>query len=394
MKPRDPHKLIVPVPRPVAGETEAQSGWPLSWFRAWDRFWFKPSDPVVLGLMRVLTGTLVVYVHVMYSFGLLSYVGADGWVDQGTPQSAAHYLRYDVPFYHQPSGWEMPEKSDELLVGRGHLFWSIYYHVHDPVWVYTIHFAIIGIMILFTIGLWTRVTSVLTWVGAMCYLQRAPTLLFGMDTMMNLLLIYLMIGPSGAALSVDDRLRRRRERAAGLGDRPSPPLVTATLATRLVQINFCLIYLGSGTSKLLGSAWWNGTAIWGTLANSYFAPLDQAWYAGSLRFLSEHRWLWELSMSASCFFTLFVEIGLPFLVWNRHLRWWMVSGSILLHAGIGLFMGLVTFSLCMLTMVLAFVPPEAVRDFFGRLAAAWQRSARIERPLRGASDVPLTLSRR
>jgi hypothetical protein len=386
--------LLVPVPRPAAAGIDGSARWPFSWFRAWDRFWFKPSDPVVIGLIRLCTGVLIVYVHLMYTFDLLSYVGPDGWLDQGAPQSATHFLRYDLTFYHQPNGWVPPENTDELVAGHGHLFWSIYYHVHDPVWIYAVHFAIVGVMILFAIGLWTRVTSVLTWIGAMCYLQRAPTLLFGMDTMMNILLIYLMIGPGGAALSVDSWLRRRRERAAGLGDRPSPPLATATLATRLLQINFCFIYLGSGTSKLLGSAWWNGTAIWGTLANSYFAPLDQAWYAGALEILAKHRLAWELSMSAACFFTLFVEIGLPFLIWSRKWRWWMVSGSVLLHAGIGVCMGLVTFSECMLCMVLAFVPPEAIREALDRLAATWRRSGEIEQPLRAAADVPLTLSRR
>ena len=33
MKPRDPHKLVVPVPRPAA---EAEVAWPLNWFRGLD----------------------------------------------------------------------------------------------------------------------------------------------------------------------------------------------------------------------------------------------------------------------------------------------------------------------------------------------------------------------
>jgi hypothetical protein len=393
MKPRDPHKLLVPVPRPAAGVAEAEVAWPMSWFRGWDRFWFKPSDPIVLGLIRLCVGTLAVYVHLMYTFDLLSYVGPEAWMDQGGAQSASHYVRYALPFYHQPAGWVMPDDPLELIAGRGHFFWSIYYHVQNPAWIYTIHFAIIAIMVLFAIGLWTRVTSVLAWFGAMCYLQRAPTLLFGMDTMLNLLLIYLMIAPCGAALSVDSWLRRRRERAAGLGDRPSPPLATATLATRLIQVNFCYIYMASGTSKLLGSGWWSGTAIWGTVANSYFAPLDQAWYAGALELLSKHRLAWELSMTAGCVFTLFVEIGLPFLIWNRKWRWWMVSASVMLHTGIGIFMGLVTFSLAMLCMVMSFIPPEAVRELVDRFLAAWSRTGEIDRPIRGTADVPLTLSR-
>ena len=286
MKTRESHKLLVPVRRlapPFATDGfQRIVGWPLNWVRGWNRFWFKPSDPVVIGLIRLCTGMLVVYVHLMYTFDLLSYVGNNAWIDTGRADSAAHYLRYDLSFYGQPTTWEPPPAPEGLLVGQGHLFWSIYYHMHDPAWIYAAHFGIVAVMVLFTVGLWTRVTSVLTWMGAMCYLQRAPSLLFGMDTMMNIILVYLMIAPSGAAVSLDDWLRRRRERAAGLGDRPSPPLATATLASRLLQINFCFIYIGSGTSKLLGSAWWNGTAIWGTMANSYFAPLDQAWYLNGL----------------------------------------------------------------------------------------------------------------
>jgi hypothetical protein len=393
MKTREPQKLLVPVPRSATFATNGELRWPLNWIRGWDRFWFKPSDPVVLGLIRLCTGLVVVYAHLMYSFDLLSYVGPNGWLDTGRPESAAHYLRYDLTFFGQPTDWQTVPYASTLIVGRGHLFWSIFYHMHNPAWIYAAHFGIVAVMILFTVGLWTRVTSVLTWVGAMCYLQRAPTLLFGMDTMMNILLIYLMIGPSGAAVSVDSWLRRRRERAEGLGDRPSPPLATATVAIRLLQVNFCFIYMGSGTSKLLGPAWWNGTAIWGTVANSYFAPLDQAWYLGTLRFLASHRVLWEVSMTAGCAFTLFTEIGLPFLIWNRKWRWWMISAAVLLHAGIGLTMGLVTFSLCMLCMVMSFFPPEAVRELLSRVRETWQRSGEIDKTLPATAGAPLTLTR-
>ncbi len=386
MKTQAPHRPFAPVAQPAEPGRS-----PRDWFRAWDRFWFRPSDPTVLGLIRLCTGLVLVYSQLMFSFDLQSYVGAEAWVDDG-PGGAAHTLRYELPFVTLPTGWQVTDPAD-LVIGRGHYFWSVFYHVHDPRWVYAVHFGILAIMVLFTVGLWTRITSVLAWAGGMCYLQRAPTLLFGMDTMSNLLLLYLMIGPCGEALSVDAWLRRRRERAAGLGDLPPRPSATATLATRLLQINFCFIYMGSGTSKLLGSAWWNGTAVWGTMANSYFAPLNQAWYASWLQWLASHRVVWEISMTSFCVFTLFLEIGLPFLIWNRRWRWLMVCGAVMLHTGIGVFMGLVTFSLCMLCMVLSFVPPEAVRDLLERVSAAWRRSAVVEEPVR-ASAGSLALSRR
>ena len=66
-------------------------------------------------------------------------------------------------------------------------------------------------------------------------------------------------------------------------------------------------------------------------------------------------------------FTLVVEIGLPFLIWNRSTRWLFICGSVMLHTAIGLTMGLTSFSLMMLSMLLAFVPPDAVRYLLGYL---------------------------
>src|SRR5208283_3726866 len=103
---------------------------------------------------------------------------------------------------------------------------------------------------LFTIGFCTRITAVLTWLAVISYIQRAGTTLFGQDTMMNIALVYLMIAPCGAALSVD-RLISRHWRRAGARqpnpaveseapghDRPAPR-VSANFAIRLAQINFC-----------------------------------------------------------------------------------------------------------------------------------------------------------
>src|SRR5262249_9083778 len=88
---------------------------------------------------------------------------------------------------------------DKILVeGEGQYRWSIWFHVTDPTWMMIVHSAILFVMVLFTIGFCTRITSVLTWLGALCYIHRSPTTLFGEDVMMNILLVYLCIGASGA----------------------------------------------------------------------------------------------------------------------------------------------------------------------------------------------------
>ena len=104
--------------------------------RSWDRFWFTPIDPVCLGLLRIFGGALILYVHLCYTFDLMSYVGGDrAWMDN----KVSKYTRNDMPFPLPGNDW-----GPEVLYGKGSFTWSIYYHVTEPRWIYTIHFAILG----------------------------------------------------------------------------------------------------------------------------------------------------------------------------------------------------------------------------------------------------------
>ncbi len=63
----------------------------------------------------------------------------------------------------------------------------------------------------------------------------------------------------------------------------------------------------------------------------------------------------------------------------------------MLHTAIGLTMGLTSFSLMMLAMLLAFVPPEAVRNLLGQLG---DQARRVARPRTApAEQEALALSR-
>jgi hypothetical protein len=370
-------------PHPAPAEIRPlRDGW-----HAWERFWFAPGSPTNLGLMRLLTGLLVLYIHVGYAVGLTGYVGPTAWVGN----DVMTWLRQDNPQWVPSWGWD----NQPVQRGKGQFLFSAYFHVTDPTWICVVHGGVIFVTLLFTLGLASRVTSVMTWICHAMYLHRAQTTLFGMDTMTNLGLFYLMIAPSGAALSLDRWLevRRGRRRFGPAWVPPPVMLPSATFATRLIQVNFCYIYLISGFAKLLGASWWNGTAPTYVLLNYSFAPFNVGLYAQFVTFLTKHRWLWEILMASGVIFTFWTEIGLPFLIWNRKLRWLMICSSALLHTAIGLFMGLVTFSLMMLILLLAFVPPEVVEQV---LAQAQQRIKNLLGPRAAPASPksgPLVLAR-
>jgi hypothetical protein len=272
-----------------------------------------------------------------------------------------------------------------LVYSKGFAAFSLWFHVTDPTWMMILHLGILVVILLFTVGFCTRITAVLTWLAAISYIQRSPPTLFGQDVMMNIALVYLMIGPSGAALSVDRWLTRlwSRRAAAQRGntavDASPLPSVNANFAIRLLQIHLCFIYLAAGCSKLLGATWWSGVALWFTMANYQFAPLNNPVYQKFLHFLTEHRWVWETVMSVGVVHTFVVELGFPFLVWNRRLRWFMIVVAVLLHTGIAVLMGLTVFQLFMLVLLLSFFPAETVRRLaepLGELLTGWIPAAR------------------
>ncbi len=365
----------------------------------WNTFWFTPADPTVLGVIRIFGGMLLFYILVASGPLLRSIYAPDGWID--TPTS--DILRHESPWVPPNDAWDQPEGTPQgdmsqrvqrpemskwpqsreyyqrwnldpiFTIDMGQPLFSQFFHVTDPFWVDVVHGIALIVAVLFTLGLCTRVVSVLAWVLALGYIHRAPPSLFGMDTMLAIVLLYLMIAPSGATLSLDRLIQRFRVSFTSLsGHRSAPtitlaPSVSANLVLRLFQIHFCIIYLASGAAKMQGAAWHNGTAIWQTMANYQFTPARFEFFTSMLHYLASHRVLFEIVGTGGSLFTFALEIGLPFLIWNPRLRWLMIIGAVMLHTGIALMMGLVAFSLLMIVMLVSFIPAATVRAFLEKL---------------------------
>ena len=272
-----------------------------------------------------------------------------------------------LEFYSPPFEWDQSAGS---IVSVGQPYWSVFFHVENPGWIVAIHVLFMAASLLYAVGLWCPYSGPLCWLGAMSYAHRAWATVFGLDTMLLILLGYLLDragggrllpGPlAGAAAGEAARPPRAGRRAVGRG---------RIFALRLIQVHFCLIYFASGTSKLLGSMWWNGTAMNQVLLNPMFTPLDSPVFYNTLKFLAGSRWLWELIATAGNLYTLGLELSFIFLIWSERWRWLLMLGSILLHTGIGLLMGLTTFSIVMLVMLVSFMSPQSVRLIAGEYAS-------------------------
>ena len=292
---------------------------------AWDRFWLAPLAPDTLGVLRLATGLMLLYSHAVWSLALEEFF-TDG-------------------------GWQPAEFVAASTRGAG---WSYWWWVPSR-FIWPVHLASLAVLAAFAAGVLTHITKWLAVVVVLSYAQRTPYANFGLDQISGMLTLYLALGPCGACWSVDAWLGRTAATSTTTSTTVTAS-AAARLSTRLVQVHLCVIYLYAGLAKLKGTAWWNGEAIWMTLANEEYQSLDLtqlAWYPRLTEALTHGTVAWELSFWA--------------LVWVRRLRPYVLTVGTLMHFGIGAFLGMWTFGIIMTIAYLAFVPP-----------AAWRRLLRPE----------------
>ncbi len=299
--------------------------WAAEVLASWNRFWFQAVDPATLGMIRILAGAMLFYTHLVWSIDLTEFVGPDGWLPAGAVG----------------------------LIQEGTYSWSYLWWIEDsPVLLWSAHIAGLVIFAMLTVGLLTRVASILALFVALAYVQRLPGALFGLDQINVMLALYLAIGPSGDAFSLDRWLRSRRAGHV----LPIRHSWTANLAIRLIQIHMCVIYLFAGMAKLTGAAWWDGTALWMAFGNMEYQSMDMTWMAS-----------YPLLIDVMTHVTVFWELSYAALVWPRLTRPIVILLAIPLHMGIAICLGMITFGLAMLIGNLAFVSPTIVRAVCLRL---------------------------
>ncbi len=299
--------------------------WGMNLWSAWDRFFFTPSDAATLAFIRILTGAMLLYTHFVWSLELGGFFGEQGWLSKDF-----------VYRYH------------DSVFGWSHLYW-----LSDGLLLWCSHLFALGVFFALMVGFKSRVASVLAYLLAVSYAHRATGALFGLDQINCFLAMYLMVGPSGDAYSVDRWLRKRKQQD---NNNQPIPKVSTTIAIRLIQLHLCVVYLFAGLGKLFGESWWSGTALWGAFANQEYQTLDMTWMAHSL-----------VLVNVVTHIALFWEVTYAALIWNRHTRPIMLFLAVPLHLGIAMCMGMVTFGLVMLIANLAFVPPHLVRRSLARL---------------------------
>ena len=265
---------------------------------SWIEFWFAPIDPIGLHVLRVLAGLLFLTWLLPFAGDPGAWFGLNGW--------------FDATAYSETS--RMPALPPHLFS------WSILYLCGTNASLLTAAYWLsIGVLLLFTFGLWTRVTGVLTWIVVVSFTAN-PASAWDVDPLLRMLAFYLMfghllLGQMTPDLPLGNRL---------LGVRTYPTeSVAANLALRLFQVHFAIGILANGLHKLQTQEWWRGLTFWFYCHAPFQTTIEevQAYQPSAENSL--------FYFSLATYAMLAWQIGFPGFAWRRTLRPLLLGGALI-----------------------------------------------------------------
>jgi predicted DCC family thiol-disulfide oxidoreductase YuxK len=204
----------------------------------------------------------------------------------------------------------------------------------------------------FTLGLYTRASSIVLFLLVLSFHERNGQVLNAGDTVLRTQLFLFMFAPAGAAWSVDSLRRRLRTPGVAL-----PPELVAPWARRLMQLQVAIIYFVSAYDKWSGDLYRNGSAMY------YIFGLIDFNIRGVEKLMN-----YPVIYSSLTYATLFVEIALPFLMWFRAARPYAVVMGVGLHLWIMIAMTIPVFGILMVATYISWFSEEELEE-----ALAWIR---------------------
>lgn len=302
----------------------------------WDDFWFKRVETSTLALLRIAFALVIVAWTISLAPTLFAFYSTDGI---------------------------LPAQPDFA----GDAAWGLLGVFTSDAAVTILYFLLFVSSISLLFGFQTRVAAIVVFVCLVSFGRRNPWVLNSGDQLLQALAFYMVLMPSGAALSVD-RWLNRGERFWDFPTRAIWPL-------RLVQIQVSIIYLAAVWAKVRGTTWNEGTAV------SYAMRIGDIGRLPVPGFITDSL----VISNVLTYGTLATELALGILVWNRVLRPWVLLLGVGLHLGIDYSVRVGFFSYAILITYIAFLPPgtatSLILSFRDRLAG-WSLRPSLRRATR------------
>jgi hypothetical protein len=317
----------------------------VQFLQLWTSFWFSPADPVGLHCIRFLAGLLFLFWLLPLANQYQALFSLSGWLDRQAYIEASRI----------PGG-------PPVAFG-----WSLLYLAgNNPILITAFYWGALAVFGLFALGVWPRITGILTWVFVVSFLAN-PVTQGDADPVLAFFAFYLMLGY--VLLGQLDRGQSWFRRLAGpasvwplrrLAVANSPfeepgRSYAANLAIRLVQVHFAIVVVASGLHKLQSGDWWAGVAFWYPLHPPFQTTPEsidaEAANANSKLFM----------LSLAQYIYLGWELTFPFFAWRRRWRPILLGGAVVGWIGAVAIYGAPLFGPVYLLGCLSYVTPTEWR---------------------------------
>ncbi len=291
--------------------------------KAWNHFFFAPQSPVPISLFRILYGLCVIATLALLHSDWLNWYGVHSWITLPTMTAIEPGMRLNL--------FSVIPQNDAWIAA---FFW------------FCLAFAV-----LLTLGLFTRLSSVITFLCLASIQQRNLLICHSGDTFLRVTGFFLIFAPAGAAFSLDRLLRLRA------GKQDSQTIPRSPWAQRMIQFELALVYFVSFCSKSTGAPWVNGTALY------YAVHLD------AIRRFPIPAWIEHpLILKLGSWFTLVIEFSLGTLIWFKELRYPLLLLGLLFHLCLEYAFNVPMFQWDILSAYVLFVDPADLKRFWNWLA--------------------------
>ncbi len=279
---------------------------------AWNRFFFAPQLPAPVALFRILYGVMVIATLILLRPDWLTWYGPHSWMTLSTMHKMEPGMRLNLFAV-------IPQTNAAIEA----LFWIA-----------------LASAILLTIGLFTRVNTIVVFLCLASIDQRNLNILNGGDTFLRVAGFFLIFAPAGAAFSVDRLIRMRRGKESAEISPSSP------WAQRMIQIELALVYFVSFCWKIQGASWIHGTALY------YVYHLDEI-----QRFPLPQWLLTPTILKLGTWAALAMEFSLGVLIWIKKLRYIILALGLLFHLYLEYSLNVPMFQWDVLSAYVLFVDP-------------------------------------
>ncbi len=303
---------------------------------------------MTLGVIRILVGFWALTNFLMIAIDFDAWFTEHGYV----PNAMA--LRKMPDFTgHLGGPWEwfklpfdVPRISLLSYFGMG----------ENQTWTTIVYVATILAAFTTMLGLWTRVSTIILALGTVSLHVRNGFIIHGGDTVMRVMILYLVLAPCGLACSMD--------RMIGLWKGKISPIMpqVSLWSQRLIAYNVALVYFTTFWHKMRGDLWRDGTATWYPARLNEF---DRFWVPPFMENVP--------MIYLTTYGTLAVELALGTLVFYKPLRKWVLLAGVGMHGFIEYSMNIPLFAFVICSCYVAFYSGEEMSAWFQAVGERFKR---------------------